>query len=81
MVKALITEQLDSNGALKTLQMKPGQQEHMVVAFAHEYDEPKRGPSIFCIPTISVGIGRASRTAARGFFQKRIFGRVATSST
>ncbi len=50
MVKALITEQLDSNGALKTLQMKPGQEEHMVVAFAHEYDEPKDGPFHFLHP-------------------------------
>lgn len=47
MLKALIVEQLDADGTLKTLKMAPGPSERIVVAFAHEYDEPKDGPFHF----------------------------------
>src|SRR5690242_16380021 len=50
MLKALITEQLDSDGTLKTLKMRPGLDQHIVVAFAHEYAEPKDGPFHFLEP-------------------------------
>lgn len=50
MLKALITEQLDANGTLKTLRLHPGSDQHIVVAFAHEYAEPMEGPFHFLEP-------------------------------
>lgn len=46
-LKALISEQLDADGTLKTLKMQAGINQHIVVAFSHEYDEPKDGPFHF----------------------------------
>jgi hypothetical protein len=44
MLKALIVEQLEADGTLRSLQMKPALETDLVVAFADEYDEPREGP-------------------------------------
>lgn len=46
MVKALIIEQLESDGTLRTLCMQPADHD-TVVAFATQYDEPRTGPFHF----------------------------------
>jgi hypothetical protein len=46
-VKALIVEQLDEDGSLRTLRMQPDFREPLIVAFGEEYNEPRRGPFHF----------------------------------
>jgi hypothetical protein len=48
MLKALIIEQLDTDGTLRTLRMQPSTQgRDIVVAFADEYDDRRSGPFHF----------------------------------
>ena len=48
MLKALIVEQLEEDGILRTLTMQPSAEGHdLVVAFADEYDERRSGPFHF----------------------------------
>lgn len=48
MIKALIVEQLEEDGTLRSLMMQPSQQGHdLVVAFADEYDDERSGPFHF----------------------------------
>jgi len=47
MLKALIVEQLERDGTLKSLRMQPSTDRDIVVAFADEYDEPRHGPFHF----------------------------------
>ena len=48
MLKALIVEQLDEDGTLRTFQMQPSTEGgEIVVAFADEYDEQRSGPFHF----------------------------------
>lgn len=47
MLKALIAEQLERDGTLRSLRMQPSTSGDIVVAFAHEYDEPRHGPFHF----------------------------------
>lgn len=48
MLKALIVEQLDADGTLRTFEMQPsGQDRKLVVAFADEWDEERAGPFHF----------------------------------
>ncbi len=47
MLKALIVEQLERDGVLRTLRMQPKAGEDIIVAFADEYDEPRCGPFHF----------------------------------
>jgi len=46
-VKALIVEQLDADGTLRTFKMVPDYDRQLVVAFAEEYDEHRYGPFHF----------------------------------
>jgi len=46
-VAAVIVEQLDANGTLRTFRMQAEQGEHLIVAFADEYEEPRSGPFHF----------------------------------
>ena len=46
-VKALIVEQLDEDGSLRTLRMQPDFRKPLIVAFGDEYDEPRGGPFHF----------------------------------
>ena len=46
-VKALIVEQLDEDGSLRTLRMQPDFRKPLIVAFGDEYNEPRRGPFHF----------------------------------
>lgn len=46
-LKALIVEQLELDGSLRTLQMQPKLDSPMIVALANEYDEPRDGPFHF----------------------------------
>ena len=46
-LKALIIEQLDENGTLKTLRMSPDNDTPLIVAFAEEYEEERNGPFHF----------------------------------
>lgn len=46
-VKALIVEQLDADGSLRTLRMQPDFRKPLVVAFGDEYEEPRTGPFHF----------------------------------
>ena len=47
MLKALIVEQLESDGTLRSLRMQPMVGREIVVAFAGEYAEPRHGPFHF----------------------------------
>lgn len=48
MLKALIVEQLEEDGTLRSLTMQPSQRGHdLVVAFADEYDDKRSGPFHF----------------------------------
>ena len=47
LLKALIVEQLEGDGTLKSLRMQPSTDRDIVVAFANEYDEPRHGPFHF----------------------------------
>ena len=47
MLKALIVEQLERDGTLKSLRMQPNTAGDIIVAFANEYDEPRQGPFHF----------------------------------
>lgn len=47
LLKALIVEQLEENGTLRSLKMQPGKGHELVVAFGDEYDEPRAGPFHF----------------------------------
>lgn len=58
-VKALIIEQLDESGTLRTFRMQPGYRERLIVAFAEEYDEPRLGPFHFLENGYDVAYGRA----------------------
>jgi hypothetical protein len=46
-VKALIVEQLDADGSLRTLRMQPDSRKSLIVAFGDEYAEPRYGPFHF----------------------------------
>jgi len=46
-VKAIIIEQLDDDGHLRTLRMLSAPEGHLTVAFADEYDKPHSGPFHF----------------------------------
>ncbi|MBC9248389.1 hypothetical protein H4P12_17115 [Paracoccus sp. 11-3] len=46
-VSVVIVEQLDLGGELRSFQMKAGSGDHVTVAFADEYDEPRSGPFHF----------------------------------
>jgi hypothetical protein len=48
LLKALIVEQLDADGILRTFRMQvPDEDHHIVVAFADEYEEERSGPFHF----------------------------------
>jgi hypothetical protein len=47
MLKALIVEQLEADGTLLSLRMRPSSDSDLVVSFAHEYAEPRHGPFHF----------------------------------
>jgi hypothetical protein len=48
MLKALIVEQLDADGTLRTFEMQPSTRgKHIVVAFADEYEDDRSGPFHF----------------------------------
>lgn len=46
-VKALIIEQVDEDGSLRTVCMEPKHGEPLIIAFGNEYDEPRTGPFYF----------------------------------
>ena len=46
-IKALIVEQLEWNGTLKTMRLQPVNQRPLIVAFPDEYAEPRQGPFHF----------------------------------
>lgn len=46
-IKALIVEQLEENGTLKTFRMSPDYNKPLIVAFAEEYEETRNGPFHF----------------------------------
>lgn len=46
-VKALIIEQIEADGTIKTLQLSPKYNQPLVVAFAEEYEETRSGPFHF----------------------------------
>ena len=51
LVKALIVEQLDSDGGLRSFLMEPGgYRENIIVAFPDEYEEERSGPFHFLRP-------------------------------
>lgn len=47
MLKALIVEQLENDGTLRSLKMQPTSDHSIVVSFADKYDEPRHGPFHF----------------------------------
>src|SRR5260370_28737756 len=49
-IAALIVEQLDEDGLLKTFRTKPTPNHELIVAFPNEYDEPRQGPFHFLDP-------------------------------
>ena len=49
-IAALIVEQLDEDGLLKTFRTKPTPNHELIVAFPNEYDEPRKGPFHFLDP-------------------------------
>jgi hypothetical protein len=49
-IKALIVEQLDSDGTLKTMRLQPDYSRPLIVAFPHEYSDPRQGPFHFLDP-------------------------------
>jgi hypothetical protein len=49
-IKALIVEQLEWNGTLKTMRLQPDYQRPLIVAFPDEYAEPRQGPFHFLDP-------------------------------
>lgn len=63
-VKALIVEQLEADGTLRTLQMKPDDMGRpLVVAFSDEYDEPRVGPFHFLDDTYAAEFAKSIATA------------------
>lgn len=46
-IKALIVEQLEWNGTLKTMRLQPDYQRPLIVAFPDEYTDPRQGPFHF----------------------------------
>jgi hypothetical protein len=46
-IKALIVEQLEWNGTLKTMRLQPDYRRPLIVAFPDEYAEPRQGPFHF----------------------------------
>jgi hypothetical protein len=65
-VTALILEQLDEGGLLKTFRLKPNPERQMVVAFPNEYDEPRQGPFHFLDPADEKASLRVSPTVRSG---------------
>lgn len=47
MIKALIVEQVNLDGTLQSFKMSPRMNDDLIVAFAHEYEEPRFGPFHF----------------------------------
>jgi hypothetical protein len=47
MIKALIVEQLEADGLLRTMRMQPSTDRDIVVAFAGDYNERRYGPFHF----------------------------------
>lgn len=78
-VKALIVEQLDLDGTLRTFKMEPGYGRRLVVAFADEYDEPRSGPFHFLDQRYSqeyvqgFATAQIRRVAKRRFYMQNDF--------
>jgi hypothetical protein len=67
MLKALIVEQLDADGILRTFRMQPSNSgRDIVVAFADEYEEPRYGPVHFLDEEDAGALRKASRDAVSG---------------
>jgi|688.fasta_scaffold201919_2 hypothetical protein len=62
-VIALIVEQLDQDGRLRSLRVAPDYRRKLVVAFADEYDEHRAGPFHFLDPTMSRAYDRGFASA------------------
>lgn len=74
-IKALIIEQLEEDGTLKTLRMSPDYNKPLIVAFAEEYEEDRTGPFHFLDETyekkyIEHFANMKTRKLGKSFFTK-----------
>lgn len=63
LLKALIVEQLESDGSLRTLKMVPDMENPLVVAFCDEYDEPREGAFHFLNDSYAAAFASGFATA------------------
>lgn len=62
-VKALIVEQLEADGSLRTLKMVPDMERPLIIAFSDEYDEPREGAFHFLDDSYAATFARGFATA------------------
>lgn len=73
-VIALIIEQLDADGTLRSFQMAPSHNQKLIVAFADEYEETRSGPFHFVDPSFARDFDRGFAAAqTRRVGKKRFF--------